>query len=488
MTHESDHPSMESDPLAPAKTPQKTRQDFLKTAAAGTAGAVLAGAGSRWWVGPTRALAAPDAERAHAGVTLTVATVDNSQMLDMESLTPVFTKKYGINVKYVTLTENDIRSKVTTDVATGAGQFDLATVGTYEVPIWAKKGWILNLDTLFKGLSAADAAAYDEKDLLAKVRLGLSYQGNLYALPFYGESSFLMYNKKIFAAAGLHMPLHPTWDQIAAFAKKLNDPSKGQIGITLRGLPGWGEMGAPLTTVINTFGGSWFDANWQPQLTTSPTKDAIAFYINLLKSYGEPGAAQAGFTECERAFSQGKGTMWVDATSASGLVTDASTSKVAADVGFAFSPTKVTAKGSHWLWAWSLAIESSSKNRDAAFTFLRWATSKEYIRLVAAKKGWGNVPPGTRLSTFNDPSYQKAAPYWKIILDSMNTADPNDAHLHKVPFVGVQFVGIPEFQQIGDRVTQNLSGVLSGGTSIDDALNLSQQQTLRIMRQAGYIK
>ena len=98
------------------------------------------------------------------------------------------------------------------------------------------------------------------------------------------------------------------------------------------------------------------------------------------------------------------------------------------------------------------------------------------------------MPPGTRTSTFMNPSYQKAAPYWKLILDSMNTADPTHATLNKVPYTGVQFVGIPEFAQIGDRVTQNLSGVLSGGTSIDDALNLSQSQTERIMRQAGYLK
>ena len=423
----------------------------------------------------------------HAAITLTIATVDNPQMLDMESLTSNFTKQYGINVKYVTLTENDVRSKVTTDVATKAGQFDLATVGTYEVPNWAKNGWVVNLDPMFKALPAAQAAAYNESDLLGKVRLGLSYKGSLYALPFYGESSFLMYNKAMFKAAGLTMPMHPTWDQVAAFAKKLNNPSKGIAGIVLRGTPGWGEMGAPLTTVINTFGGSWFNMQWQPQLTTSPTKDAIAFYLNLLKSYGEPGAANAGFTESERAFSQGKGAMWVDATSAAGLVTDASQSKVANDVGFAYSPTKVTPKGSHWLWAWSLVLESSGKHQDAAFKFLRWATSQDYIKLVAAKKGWGNVPPGTRTSTFNNPNYQKAAPYWKIILDSMNSADPTNATLHKVPYVGVQFVGIPEFQQIGDRVTQNLSGVLSGSTTIDAALSLSQSQTERIMRQAGYL-
>jgi sorbitol/mannitol transport system substrate-binding protein len=487
MQNESDQTRCEPESMQnPAQA--HSRKSFLRTAAAVGAGAAVAGSGAQWIVGPTHTHAAPDDDRAFAGVTLTVATVDNPQMLDMESLTPIFTAKYGIKVNYVTLTENDVRSKVTTDVATNAGQFDLATVGTYEVPDWAKHGWIANLGPMFKKLPAADAAAYDEMDLLAKVRLGLSYKGSLYALPFYGESSFLMYNKSLFKAAGIMMPTHPTWDQVAGYAKKMTNRSKGVSGMILRGLPGWGEMGAPLTTVINTFGGEWFDMKWMPQLNTGATKEAVTFYLNLLKNYGEPGAANDGFTECERTLVEGKGAMWMDATSASGLVTDPSQSKIASDIGFAFAPTKVTPKGSHWLWAWSLVLEASGKNKDAAFTFLRWATSKEYIALVGAKKGWGNVPPGTRTSTFTNPKYQKAAPYWKLILDSMNTADPTNATLHKVPYVGVQFVGIPEFAQIGDRVTQNLSGVLSGGTTVDAALNLSQTQAERIMRQAGYLK
>src|SRR5207244_10876968 len=151
-----------------------------------------------------------------------------------------FTKKYGINVKFVTLPENTLRQKVTSDIATGGGQFDIATVGTYEVPIWAKNKWIVNLDPYFATLPAAQAKAYDLNDVIPKVRLGLSYNKNLYALPFYGESSMTYYNKKLFAGAGLKMPLHPTWDQIQSFAAQRNKASSNQYGICLRALPGSG--------------------------------------------------------------------------------------------------------------------------------------------------------------------------------------------------------------------------------------------------------
>ena len=427
---------------------------------------------------------------AHRGQpTLTIATVNNGDMVVMEGLTSVFTKKYGIKVKYVTLPENTLRQKVTSDVATGGGQFDIATVGTYDVPIWAKNKWLVNLQPYFSKLSPAAANAYDLKDVIPKVRLGLSYNNSLYALPFYGESSMTYYNKKLFAAAGLKMPLRPTWDQIQTYASKLNNSSKNQYGICLRALPGWGEFGAPLTTVVNTFGGQWFNMKWEPQLTSPAFEKATNFYVNLIRKYGEPGATSSGFTECETAMAQGKTAMWVDATVAAGQLTDASKSQVAKDIGFAYAPTQVTPLGSHWLWAWSLGIEASSKNKDAAFKFLTWATSKDYLKLVAGKNGWAAVPPGTRISTYQNPNYKKAAGAFEgIVLNSMLTADPTHATLHKVPYVGVQFVGIPEFQNIGTLVTQNLAGAVAGSTSVSSALSLSQQQVTRIMKQAGYLK
>ncbi len=424
----------------------------------------------------------------HASVTLTIATVNNPDMIEMEHLTPVFEKQYGIAVKYETLPEDTLRQKVTADVATGGGQFDLATVGTYEVPNWAKNKWIVDLVPYFKSMSSSAAAAYNLGDLLGTIKKGLSYKNDLYALPFYGESSMTYYNKVLFKAAHLTMPLHPTWTQIQSFAAKLNNPAKNQYGICLRGLPGWGEMGAPMTTVINTFGGEWFNMNWQPQLTSPAFERAVNFYVDLIRKYGEPGATSSGFTECETDFAQGKTAMWVDATVAAGFLSDPAQSKVASSVGFAYAPIMVTPKGSHWLWAWSLTMEASGKNKSDAFKFLTWATSPAYIKLVAKDKGWAQVPPGTRVSTYTNPNYKKAAPFAGIVLDSIQTADPTNATLHKVPYTGVQFVGIPEFQQIGTQVTQNLSAALTGSQTVDQALQLSQTQVTHIMSQAGYIK
>src|SRR5258708_24993837 len=281
--------------------------------------------------------------------TITMAAVDNPQMQDLQKLLPEFeTAHSNIHVNIVTLPEDQLRQQVTTDVAAKSGRFDLFTEGTYEVPIWAKLGWIENLAPYI-----AKDANYAPEDLIPGIKGALSYNGSLYAVPFYGESSMLMYRKDMLSAAGVTMPDHPTWDQVAAAAKAGNSSSVN--GICLRGLPGWGEQLAPLDTVVNTYGGRWFDQNWNATLNTQPWHDAVTFYVNLLKSAGEPGACNAGFTECLNAYNSGKVAMWYDATVAASFFTG----DAAKNSGYAYAPTRVK-DWSGWLWAWSLGMPSTS--------------------------------------------------------------------------------------------------------------------------------
>ena len=430
----------------------------------------------------------PGTGQAAKTVTLTIATVNNPDMVVMQSLTNHFeAKNPTIKVNYVVLPENDLRQKVTRDVATGAGAFDIVTVGTYEVPFWAKNKWLVSLEPFFESMSAADSAAYDRADLLKPVMKALSVGGQAYAVPFYAESSMTYYRKDLFSQARLRMPLHPTWDQVAAFAKKIHNPRQKIYGILLRGLPGWGEQLALLDTVINTFGGRWFDMKWHPQLTSPTFTKAVTFYVDLLRSAGEPGATSSGFTELETLMSQGNAAMCVDATVAAGYLADPKMCKVADNIGFAYSPMKVTSKGSHWLWAWSLGLEGSSKHKPEAFKFLTWATSPAYIKLVASKRGWVAVPPGTRYSTYNSPGYKQVAAFAPIVEDSINTADPTDATLQKVPYTGIQYVGIPEFAGIGTTVSQFIAAAIAGTDTVQGALHKAQQSVEQTMKQAGYL-
>ena len=412
--------------------------------------------------------------------TLTIATVNNGDMIRMQKLTDDFTAKNpDIQLQWVTLEENALRQKVTTDIATKGGQYDVLTIGTYEVPIWAKQGWLVPLDHL--------GDDYNVDDLLPAIRGGLSLDGKLYAAPFYGESSMVMYRKDLMEKAGLTMPDAPTWDFIRQAADKMTDRANDINGICLRGKAGWGENMAFLTAMSNSFGARWFDESWHPQFDQPEWKDTLNFYVDMMKADGPAGASSNGFNENLALFQQGKCGMWIDATVAASFVTGKD-STVADKVGFALAPDKGLGKRGNWLWAWSLAIPAGSQKVEAAEKFISWATSKGYTELVASKEGWANVPPGTRTSLYTNPDYLAAAPFAKMTLDSINAADPTHPTVKPVPYVGVQFVAIPEFQSIGTTVGQIFSGALAGQSSVDDALAQAQQATTREMTKAGYIK
>ncbi|WP_328665900.1 sugar ABC transporter substrate-binding protein [Streptomyces sp. NBC_00322] len=406
------------------------------------------------------------------GKSINVLMVGNPQMEDIAKLTKsTFTKDTGIKVNFTVLPENELRDKVTQDIATQAGQYDVATIGAYEVPIWTKNGWLHEL-----GSYADKDASFDKADLLKPMVKSLSgSDGKLYALPFYGESSFLMYNKDVMKAKGITMPEHPTWQQIADIAAKVDGAEPGMRGICLRGLAGWGELGAPLTSVVNTFGGTWFTKDWKAQVNSPAFKKATNFYVDLVKTHGEAGAAQSGFTECLNAMSQKKVAMWYDASSAAGSLEDPSASKIAGRVGYAYAPT-VETKSSGWLWSWAWAMPKTTKNADAASKFMLWASSKKYEKLVGAKLGWARVPAGKRASTYEIPPYQKAAAsFGAITLKSIEGADPANPGVQPRPTVGIQYVAIPEFQDLGTKVTQEISAAIAGKTSVDKALNDGQK-------------
>ncbi|SAK57544.1 ABC transporter substrate-binding protein [Caballeronia ptereochthonis] len=421
---------------------------------------------------------------AYSETTLTVALAANPQMQTAAKLIGNFEQKYpDIKVRFQTLPENQLRPAVLKDVATKSGQYDVVMIGAYEVPLWAQKGWIVDLDSYAK----ADTA-WNQGDLLKPIRNLVSYKDHLYATPFYGSSSFMFYRKDLFAKAGLTMPANPTWDQIAQFAAKLDNKSASVSGICLRGVPGWGQNLASLTTVINTYGGRWFDEKWQPALSSPESKAAITFYVNLLREHGQPDAAKDGWQECLQLFSQGHAAMWYDDTVFAGPVLDQAAPGLRENIGFAMAPVKAT-KASGWLWAWGLSIPSTSRNRDAAWKLIAWLTSPEYIKLAGQKAGWGQVPPGSRTSTYQIPEYKKAVQaFGDLTLASINAADPLHPTVKPVPYTGVQYVDIPEFEQIGDFSSQQIAGAISGQMSVDQAIAASEKKTKDIMEDAGYLK
>ncbi|WP_425865092.1 ABC transporter substrate-binding protein [Arthrobacter sp. TWP1-1] len=402
--------------------------------------------------------------------TIVVAIVANPQMKDAVSLQDDFKAKHpNVNVKFVTLPENEARAKITASVATGGGEFDVVMISNYETEMWAANGWIENLQPL------ADATeGYDTDDFIPTIKDALSYKGDMHSVPFYGESSFLVYREDLFKEAGITMPAHPTWAEIGEIARKLNDPAKDFAGICLRGLAGWGEVMAPLDTVINTYGGQWFDTDWNAKLDSPEVKAAVTDYVDLLHDAGQPGAATSGYGDCITRYSQGKAAMWYDATAMVSSIEDPASSLVAGKSQYAPAPVQNT-ESAGWLYSWSLAIPTTSKHKTAAWDFVSWMTNKDYIKLVGNQIGWERVPPGSRKSTYEIPEYAAVAKaYAKPTLDAMYGAKQESSMVNSVPYPGLQFVGIPEFQDLGTRVSQQISAAIAGQKSVDEALKQAQ--------------
>lgn len=401
---------------------------------------------------------------------LTIAIVNNGHMINMQTVAEAYTAETGVELNWVSLEEGVLREQVTSDTATGGGQYDIINIGMQEAPIWGAAGWIEPLNF---------SAEYDVDDILPAMRDGLSADGQLYAAPFYGESSMVMYRKDLADAAGVTIADNDSWDNVMAAAAAMHDPDNGVYGACLRGKPGWGDNMAFVTTMVNSFGGAWFDAEMRPQLDSAEWQSAIEFYVELLGTYGPPGSEGNSFNEILALYNEGKCGLWIDATiAASFLEVDG--------VAYAQSPNAGNPVGANWLWAWAMAVPTGSPNSEAAQDFIEWATSKEYIQAVGnhPEFGWGSVPTGTRASTYEIPEFLAAAPFAEAEMAAIESAAPGATDLK--PYVGVQFASIPEFPEVGTAVAQEIAAALSGAKSVEDALAASQEAADSIMREAGY--
>jgi sorbitol/mannitol transport system substrate-binding protein len=399
-------------------------------------------------------------------VTLNVLTVNNPQMKDMEKLKSTYEAAHPkVTVNFHIKEEADLRSAATADVASQAGQYEIVTIGAYETPQWGANNWLVDLTSFNQDPN------YDVNDLLPPVREALSHNGKLFAVPFYGESSMLMYNKEVMDKAGVAIPDHPTWQQVAEAAAKVK--TKDMAGVCMRGKPGWGDLFAPLTTVVQTFGGNWYDMDWNATVNTPEWKTALTFYKNLLDTAGEKDPVSYSFNECLTALKQGKAAMWADASVAASSL-EADDSPVKGKMGYAHMPVTKT-KESGWLWSWNFAISKAAKHQDAAKDFIKWATSKEYQKLVGEQLGWSQVPPGARTSTYAIPEYKEAAAaYAPITLEVMSAANPKQPGVKPQPWVGIQYVSIPEFQDVGNQCAQFVADYLANRVSVEDAISKCQ--------------
>jgi sorbitol/mannitol transport system substrate-binding protein len=421
-------------------------------------------------------------------VTINIALANNPISQAMEKLVK---EKYkaGVTVNIAVLPENDLRQKLTTEASTGGTTYDMFYIGPYEASNWAKNGWLENLEPYFAKLPADRAAWYDRKDLIQGMVGSLSVKGQSYALPFYGESSFIMYNKELFAAKGLTMPDAPTWDQIYELAKKIHDPSKGIVGMTMRGAPGWGMSGAPFVTIVNAFGGRFYDMNWNATVDTPEQRGAWQMYKKILREAGQQDILSYTYNECIGLMQSGKCGIYYDATSIAPPLESVG-SAVKGKVGYVLPPHQKMPTNTAWLWNWAMGInpKSIAAKKQAVFEFMLWATSKDYIKMtVDLDPSGASTPPASRSSTYKLPAYQ-SAPYAAMTLKTLESTDFTKPTMEPVPYVGLQYIAIPEFADAGTKMTQYLADYVVDKITLDEAIKKTNDLFNQVAKDGGYKK
>ncbi len=281
------------------------------------------------------------------------------------------------------------------------------------------------------------------------------------------------------------MPANPTWTQVADIARRIDTPD--MAGICVRGKAGWGELGAPFTTLLNTFGGTWWSAKPdgsvdEAKVDEPPFRRTLQFYVDLARDAGESHAASASYNQCLAEYRSGKVAMWYDATVAASNL-EADDSPVKGRNGYVPAPVERT-KASGWLWAWSLAIPASSSKQDLAWRYIAWATGPQYPKEAGTRipGGWPAIPPGTRRSTYEIPEYRKAtAAFARQTLAAIESAPIDNPGTTKRPGLpGILYVGIPEYQDVANRCTGQFSAVIAGKLPIDSAIANCQSIASRV--------
>ena len=350
-------------------------------------------------------------------------------------------------------------------------------VDSYSASVFGNDGRLENLRP-----AAESATGYDVDDLIPSVRAANGGRdGETFALPFYAESSFIMFNQQIMDDNGIDFPANPTWDQIDRIARQVH--TDDVAGICLRTNTRWDELGFALTTVVNTFGGTWWERNDDgtpgiPQIDQDDSgfRAATEFYIDLLSEAG-PDDVQARSSlsseECLDQFVNGDVAIWYDST-ASGPLVEADESPVAGNVGYTLAPTNLT-DASGWLQSYGLAIPTGLIDDLAMWEYVRWATSPDTSRLIGETFGWASAP-GTRLSIYDTPEYIDAnQQYVDVAREAITTAPIDNPGTSQRPgAAGIQYVGIELFPTVAESCLINIEDALWGIRSVDDVLEICQ--------------
>ncbi len=423
-------PPQPTQPPAATKAPEATKAPAATTAPTSAPAATSAPTTAAATTVPTSAAAATSAPAAtvalskqYTGTSLRVLAANHPWLDAIKPLLADFTNQTGIKVNIENYGENDLTPKLTTEFTAGNSDIDVFMQRPLqEGRLFVQNKWYTDLNQYVNNTSKTPAS-YDFADF-QKAAVGTETINNqLTGIPIVTEQEVLYYRKDMFQAAGLQAP--KTLDDLKAAATKLTDKNKQLFGFIARG------QGNPAVTQFSSYlysnGGDWFDQTTKKATLNTPEAiAAFTFFGDLHRNYAPPGTTNMNWPQAVAVFAQGSVAQYTDANSIFANLLDPTKSTVADKTGVVVFPAGPKGSVPYSVTSWGLSMAASSKNKDAAWEFIKWATSKE---IVLKTQGQG-ANPGARASVWNDPvGKSKFPPDWVAAQIASANGKPYDRPL-----------------------------------------------------------
>lgn len=442
-----------------------SRRQVLKGAGALGLAAGLGASGVR-----TRGAAAQEARfgalsKEWDGTTLNVSLVAEPRSDAIQALTPAFTEATGITVNYNILPYPNLEEQQLTALSQQTGEQDLIHVDCVWMGQYAGQGW---LQPVQEYVDQTDPAVLDLEDFMPRVLEEQSmWEDTLYGLPFINAVFALYYRTDIFEELGLEAP--QTWDELAATAQTIHEAKSadGVAGLTMMGRRGVQLLCTHLN-VFGSMGGYYYDENYTPTMAGEAGINSIE-YLKSLLPFSVEGALSNDYDESAAAFQQGLAAMNLQWQNAAPQFVDPEESKIignwnitqvpGVDEGGVINRTPT-------FGGWNLGISVDSQNKEAAWEYLVWATSKP-LEVELAPSG-----PGARRSTLSDAALQEQYIEYPMMLETLETALGRPR--------------IPVWPQMNDVISASLSEVMVGQTAAPDAMTALDTQLADILLGGGF--
>ena len=414
----------------------------------------------------------------YAGTTIVVSWPSLSHFAKAEEVVAAFEAETGINVELDYIEYQAMRDKQVLELSKpqGQGEYDVVAWVVFNKTDFVNKGYLADLSQLFTNANLVDPE-YDPDDIIpaylssgaiAGGRRGyLSGAGQgLYGVPFGAETSIMAYRADIFEEYDLEVPT--TYDEMFEVAEFITENVPDVYGMTSRGQTGGNSTHAWLLHA-SPYGADIFDDFWNVTLDT-PEALAATEALKRIVENSPTGVLNWGFGEQANAFLQGDSAIYVDALKIAAMSRDPEQSLVDGKVGYALHPVGPDGTCGAETGGFSMGIADNSANKEAAFIFIQWMTSKAADRLIVEAGG-----DPVRLSTLADPELQARFPEYPVILEQLECANENWRPL------------IPEWGEINAQIMgEQIGAYLNDAIDVETALANAKEQTTDVMSRAGY--